>query len=531
MLNLLMKDFKLMFASESNIKKRVVSILFSVFIFIAFVFVETFVFITIIQKIKNHQNAPSTFMSIFLSIVSAIMVLLAIMQARKLFFNKKDIEQLTIHPVKSNQIILSKIIMLFFSQYVLGFSFTFPLFVAYGVIFHKFASFFYLALFYPMLSFIFEVGLALLLVYPFHLCIDFLKKHLVIQFIVSVVIILGFCIIYGAALNIFMNLVAKNQIDQILNVTSIDKLIAIKKWLIPMNFLADLFILGQPLKFVFYLLVALGVFTLGLSVCLVSYNYFRNVNIQKRVKTNKVHKFRFSKPTTALIKKETILLFKNSNYIFSFTGLLIMQPFLMYLVISSMNTIFTTGLFAYYLSFMPSFLPMIDLLLIILFSLIISQGANRFLESENKNVRLMKTIPVRFKRQLYVKTFIPFMFSVVSLLISVLVLCIGKVVSFKYFAFDLIISMIVLFMYTYVSLYEELKTKKDHQRNYLLSSLYGYVLPLIYIIVMIVLSYFRVSIYVLYGIGLSFFILVGLPFIITFPRKVDELFLKMEVVN
>ena len=48
-----------------------------------------------------------------LFIVSLLMIVFAIIQAKKLFFNKLDMEQLTVHPVSNSQVITSKLIFLF----------------------------------------------------------------------------------------------------------------------------------------------------------------------------------------------------------------------------------------------------------------------------------------------------------------------------------------------------------------------------------------------------------------------------------
>ena len=53
MINLLIKDFKLMFSKDKSMKKQLVSYLFSVLALGFFVFIELFLFTTIISKIKD----------------------------------------------------------------------------------------------------------------------------------------------------------------------------------------------------------------------------------------------------------------------------------------------------------------------------------------------------------------------------------------------------------------------------------------------------------------------------------------------
>ena len=113
MLTLLAKDFKLMFGNEKGLLKKLFSILFSIFFIACFVGIEVFLFTTILNKIGNFNQAPSAFISLFLFIISVIVTISSLFNAYKLFFNDKDIEQLSVHPVSNSSIILSKLIFFF----------------------------------------------------------------------------------------------------------------------------------------------------------------------------------------------------------------------------------------------------------------------------------------------------------------------------------------------------------------------------------------------------------------------------------
>ena len=78
---------------------------------------------------------------------------------------------------------------------------------------------------------------------------------------------------------------------------------------------------------------------------------------------------------------------------------------------------------------------------------------------------------------------------------------------------------------------EELKIKRNKPRSYFLSNTYSYVLPSLYFIVSLVGSYFDISIYIAYGLGIIIFILLSLPFVINIKSKVKNLFDELEVSN
>ena len=189
-------------------------------------------------------------------------------------------------------------------------------------------------------------------------------------------------------------------------------LTSLKKYMIPTHFLVELLVNGNTSMFMPFILISSGVFLLGFIVATSSFHYFKN-SVSNNTNVKKSYKFKITSVKKALIKKELTLLFKDSGYILSFTGLLVVQPFLAYLVINALNTIFRSGTFAYYLSMLPNFVALIDLLLIMLFSLIIASGASNYISMEGKNVRLMKTIPVNLFTQILIKVGIPFVCSAI----------------------------------------------------------------------------------------------------------------------
>ena len=86
MLNLLLKDFKLMFGQEKSPLSRALSFLFT-FIFLGlFLTLEVFLFKTILDKIIGVKNAPRAFLTLFLTVTSALLLVANVFQAKKLFF-------------------------------------------------------------------------------------------------------------------------------------------------------------------------------------------------------------------------------------------------------------------------------------------------------------------------------------------------------------------------------------------------------------------------------------------------------------
>jgi ABC-2 type transport system permease protein len=520
-----------MFAGKKDLRLKILSWIFTALILAIFVGIEVFVFTSILKKIKNYEGAAISFFTVFLFIISVLMIFTATISAKKLFFNQKDIEQLATYPISNTQKILSKLIFLFGMQYVINLVFTYPLFVAYGSIVTKNSFFYFSALFYPVIAFLFEAGVALVLVYPFKMITDFLRKHLVTQFIITVVGLFAFVYLYGQVLNLFITLVASNQLESLFNADVIASIIKIKSYLIPTNFLTDIFIHSATKNLFPLLSIGFGVFLLGLIIAVSAYNYFCSFVMADNQKEKGTRELRKESVNKALIRKELILLFKDSSYLFSFTGLLIIAPFLVYLVVYSMNTIFTSGNMAYYVAILPNFIPLLDILMIMLITLIVSQGANNYITMENKNIRLIKTLPVSIFKQLGIKVLIPFGLSFVSMFISYLALLIGGVINFSTFLGGFILTAVILAIVDLVSLYEELKIKRNKPRGTFLSTLYTYGLPIIYFIATIVLSYFEMEYWTAIFIGLGLLLFISLFHVIGLKSRVKRLFDELEVVN
>ena len=530
MLTLIAKDFKLLFAAKGSAKKRILSAI-STLLMIGFVIgIEIFIFSTILDTVRTYKNATVPFMTVFLFIISCLMILLNTSRANTLFFDEKDIEQLTRRPVTNGQIVASKLVFLFLSHYLITFVLVYPVLIVYGNAFGKPLWFYYIGVFYPALSFLFEGGVALILVYPFKLVSDFLKKHTVVQFVLALIVMVGACMLYNYVLSLFMEMVVNNDLNKLFTQSSVSAMIELRNGLVPLNFLVDLFFKGQGSRLFLYACIAGGVFIIGVAIIVFSFSYLRSVAMHAKKSKDKEELNRTT-PVVALIKKELFLLFKDSNNIFSFTGLLIIQPFLVSVIIDSLNSVLSSGSFAYYMLEFPELLPLIDVIILMLFTLIINQGANEYIQMEKGNVRVMKTIPVSPLLQLAIKVSVPFSLSTASLLVTVVTLLIGQKISLMTGFFGFLLTLILLAIFDIVSLKEEMRISNNRPRSTFLSTCYSYLLPFAFFGVAVVSSVFGFDILLSYLFGGAVFALLGIPHVLKIKSKMEDLFIDLEMVN
>ena len=528
MKTLLLKDFRLFF-SGGSFKKKFLSL--SVKLLFAFIFVAIllFILISVLQKIKVYEYAEQAIMSLVLFIISVILMLSFTVRCNKLFFNRNDIELTSKFPIRNRDIIISKLIFLLGYYFVVNFIFTYPLFVAYGIITKVNISFYFVALFYPVISFFFDMGIALILLCPYTVVKNKLKNHFVMRFIVYLAILGIATYLYSKVLTVYVNLVAGGNVLTLFTQDRINMFKSMMAFELPASPFIKTFVDGKYMNILF-IIINLAVFALGVFVSTLFYKHNKNVIITAKAKPVK-DELKETSIRKTLIKKEFSILTKNDNYIISFVCLLLIQPFLAYLIIDSLNLIFRTGTFSYYISIVPNFITILDIVLLILFTLIINQGATNYIQMEEKTITIMKMIPVKYKEQLLIKMIIPFSLSFISFFITGLVLVIAKGISLEIFIVSLILVTLILFIYDSICLYEELKIRSNKPRNAFVSNLYSYFLPLLFFIVSVILAIINVNIYLIYIAGTLLMVILGIYFVVNVFKNMERDFILIESVR
>ncbi len=532
MLNLIAKDFKLLFKGKGTLTNRILTFIFYLIIASIFIYIEIKIFGTILNKIKAYNGASIALFSIFLFILMILLTFLCLIYAKKLFFDNADIVTIGPYPISNEKKIISKLIFLFLIMYFFNLLFTLPLFIAYGISLNRGLTYYYQSFYYPICMFLFQGGVALILLMPFKSISDYFSKHLFLQLIVIIIVGFSLAFLYGYVLSLFVNIVSNSKFDSLFTKERLDAFVAISKRLFPVNFLVDVFIKNKPSSIFPYLAFNGGIFIIGLSLSIYFYHRFLYLPSSEQEKKNdKIKEVKVHKLFPTLIKKELIILFRNSNYLITFTGLLFIEPVLSYFVINGLNVIFKNGTLSYYALAIPDIIAILDFLILLLMVAIVFSSGTSYISNENKNIRVIKTIPVPIAKQLFAKLLIPYLAVTFFSLLSIIVLLISKQMNFLNALCSFIYVLFFLAILSLISLYEELKIKRNGARNYLFSTLSTYLLPLISFFVMMLFSFYKISIYYSYLVGLLILILCFLPFLIRGKNKFNKWFLEMEVIN
>ena len=528
MKTLILKDFRLFFSGGSFKKKFVtlgVKLLFS----LIFVAILLFMLISILKKIKIYEYAEQSFMSLCLFVISIILMLSFMSRTNKLFFNKNDIELTSKFPIRNREIIISKLLFLFGNYFVVCFLFTYPMFVAYGIITKAKIWFYFITILYPVATFFFDMGISLMLLCPYTFIKNKLKNRFIIRFILYLAILSVAIYLYSKVLSVYVNLVAGGNILTLFTQDMINTFKTMMKFELPASPFIYSFVDG---KYQYLLFIFVNLFVFGLGIVTSTAFYKHNKNAYINAKEKKINdKFMEASIKKTLVKKEFAILTKNENYIVSFMCLLIVQPFLAYLIITSLNLIFRTGTFSYYISIVPNFITLLDILLLILFTLIINQGATNYIQMEEKTITIMKMIPVKYKTQLLIKMIIPFSLSFISFFITGLTLVIAKGISVEIFLVSIILVTLILFIYDSICLYEELRIRSNKPRNTFTSNLYSYALPIIFFVISVILAILKLNIYLIYVVAIITMGILGIYFVVDVFKNMEKDFILIESVR
>jgi hypothetical protein len=494
---------------------------------------EIYIFIALSFKLKNYSGATLNFMVLFLFVLFLAESLIGLETTRKSIFDTIDIKVLDGKPVDYKDLVTSKLLFIYLHQVSVSIFSSLPILLAFCYVSYLSPINYFIVLFYPLLIAFAEVALIGLILIPYSYIYDFLKNNSILQIAVATTIVLLLCYAYSFVLNIFVKLIQNQNLENLFTANNLRSLSDAVSYFIPVNYLSFSLVRykGEDINYFFLvtflaLIVSLVIITLAYG----RFNKIRQVN-SPRLRGNK--SLKLTSQNGALLRKEFILLTRDSSKTFSFTSLVILEPFLMYLVISSINLIFSEGALSFTLINFPYLKGLIDLILIMYFVGVINSGGVDFMGQERETMKIVKTIPVSPMKQILTKFSIPFFLSLLSLVISLIVLVSFSIIDIWLALFSLFASILFIFGNDIISLFNQLKHPNVEQDSnvFFLTSLFIVFVPLILFAVGIVVSYFGVSSAFMYLILVALIILLVLPFSINYKKRLDRYFLSLEVIN
>ncbi len=416
-----------------------------------------FLYTGVDERIESLSNYPSSdVLILYLFIALVLSALLTLGKARSSLFTKEDRLLLTPLPITDDDIIISKCFYLYMRLVIAGLMLFTPALIGYAVRRPMGVHFYIFSVLYPFVAAIPALAIVGILVFPYKLCYDFLKERPWLQILLAALSVVALCFLYQYVLDFFLETLLGSRTDITIAEPVLEALDAVVPFLTPAaNYFALMTNDGET---VFDLLMLIGIVIAlgGMGYFVLSALYRKAARFGFKKKEKEAKPVKLLSPTKALIRKEGVLLFRNSNYLFSFTSLLIMQPFLCFVVLSSLSEILYTQMLAY-VTYFPELTNGVSLLIILLFSSLIGGAGSDGYTREDKGRVWLSQIPVSPLKEALIKAALPFLVSVLSLFVSDCVLLGFGLVNLSVFFSSLFIGTLLIASLSALGLYNDSK--------------------------------------------------------------------------
>ena len=530
-LELIFKEFKKQRNFSKDKRKTFFLTLLKLIFVGAFIALEVFIFLNLDKKIEKYSSYGTyDFLVLFIFVLEIVAIVSSIVQARKVLFDKEDNRILMPLPISEGTIIASKITYIYLKEVFLNLAISSPLIITYASTRHYMPYIYVMSLLYPFIISAFNVGIALIFVTPYQYIYKVIKNNDISQFVIASLLVISLCFIYQVVLNVFLTALNDSAIGGVFDSNFIDFLHNFVVYLYPVSFFLEAVV--KETNILSNISIILGSLLISLSLgSMISTFFYNKLNKHSvEFKKKEINKeMKIVSPFVAQVKKEIDVLFKDSTYIFSYTALLIMAPFLAFVVISSLNAIIYDNLRIYAVYF-PELTSSISITLVLLFSSTINTSAARAMSREEKALEVTKYIPVKIKDIFLAKLLIPLILSFISLLITCLTLLISKNLEAHAFFVTLFIGTILIISSSLYGLYFDMFDKGSVKHNY--SSILGTInilFPFVLLFVSFLLQYSHIKSSIMYLILCLISLILLLPFIYINKKKFIDAFKKMEV--
>lgn len=536
---LLNKEYKENFlsSSSSSLFKKILKSLFKILFLGIFIALEVYIFFALDKKIIEFSKFGSLdFLILFLVILLLFSTFSSLIKARNVFYKRSDSQVLLHLPLNNEEVIFSKTLFIYLYSVFINFVISVPLLISFGVnrgVSENITpSFYILSLLYPFFVSLFSSGITLCLLPLYNKVYIFLKDKPLIQIILGSILVVSLCFVYQFILNLFINLINNTKFDSLFSEDFLTSLNKITPYLFPVSGLVKITHIKENLisNLLISIGVSLGVNVIGFIITSISYTSFLKKEFSNNKSVKISHNLKVESSFKALLKKEFVLIFRNSNYIFSYTSLLIMQPFLAFVVISSLNSLLYTNM-NMVLIYFPELINGLNILLLLLFSSIISSSSMDCFTREDKSRQIVKYLPINNVYQSYIKLIIPLIFSISSLLLTNIILVSFSKISVLCFFVSTFLGILLQFSLSFIGIYIDL-IKLDESKNKnieFLSTLVSVFLPLFLFLIHLLMTYFSLNVGLMYFIEIFIFILILIVLVIPFKKIITKYFIRMKV--
>lgn len=349
----------------------------------------------------------------------------------------KDMGILLRLPISNGQIFASKLIALYFGQFVFMSGIILPINITFGIIAEQGALFWFTNVAVCVLLPAVSLSLSALFAMPTRLILNALKSRYFIMLALFITFIgLGFYA-YARALSLIEGYFISGQIQYVFNEKNSLFIMNIAKYSFPMNFFAKaVFGINAGLNFLYGLLMTAGCF---LAVYVFTKLLFRNAILkgaQKKAVYNHKKRGKGRSRFGALMWKEFITVFRTPDYAFSYFATALLLPLMVYCCIGLLSQLLLRMLGM-------SFNFEIALLVLTMFSVLTNTFCAGNISRDGESFAVSKILPVSYKEIIGAKLVFCSVINVLSVFAACMTLYYTKYINSAEFFIILPIVLLV----------------------------------------------------------------------------------------
>lgn len=363
-------------------------------------------------------NVNAELLAIILLLTQIISLMFAIGSIIGTLYLNKDNEMLICFPVSSNQLFLSKILLIYLKELAINSLLTIPIFVGLGIIGELGVCYFITLPLLLLLLPILPIALASFLSIIIMIIFKYLKKHTILSIIVILSLVLGCLICYVMLVgNIMENF--NIATEQIKTVKKINRIVLSAGKHIAVFYQLGMAMLDFSKWYYLLVLILLCVVLFGVTILINKPFYFKTAmssfeNTSKPIKGVKV--FKKSSPFISLIKKEICCIFRSPSELFEYFLFTLLMPFIVFTYDKLLMSISVTKAGVN----MIAGSHVMVVAIIAMLSNIISASA---ISKEGNTFYISKVVPVSYYTQIFAKLTFNIIFTAGALGVTLIVSC------------------------------------------------------------------------------------------------------------
>lgn len=352
-------------------------------------------------------------------------IVLVVMQIVSLFFSvssiisnlyfSKDNQLLMCLPATSNQLFISKLLLVYLQEILHNALLIIPIFISIGVIGGLGLPFYLSIPIFIIIMPLLPIVLASFISVPIMLIIKFLKKHTILSIFIIAILVLGVFVVYMMLIaSIAENFdIAYKQIETVLKINNI--VLELGSKLSIFYYLASALLSFSSWYWIFiYIVICAGL--VFVTIIFTRYYYLKTATLHFESNTMKVRKVGYKKRSafTSLLVKETLCIFRSPGAVFDYFLFTLLMPFvvvaydklLMSITVNEAGTNMIAGSHV-----------MVVAILALLSNIVSASTISR----DGNNFFISKIVPINYYTQIFAKLVFNAIFTTSALVVTMII--------------------------------------------------------------------------------------------------------------